>query len=162
MEPRVIKEVLTEYIKKYRAVFLILLAGILLMTLPEKKVEEPLPEERIQEDKTDLQESLSEILSLIQGAGKVEVLLTLEKGEQTVYQTDENRSSDSIKTDTILISNSTRAESGLIRQINPPSYRGAIILCQGADNAQVRLNIVEAVCSVTGLTSDRITVLKMK
>lgn len=162
METGVIKGVLTEYIKKYRAVFLILLAGILLLTLPEKKTAEPLADKTAAEEKQDLQKSLSEILSLIQGAGKVEVLLTPEAGEQIIYQTDEDRSSDSVKSDTILISNSAREEEGLIRQVNPPRYRGAIILCQGADNALVRLNIVDAVCSVTGLTSDRITVLKMK
>ena len=39
---------------------------------------------------------------------------------------------------------------------------GAIIVCQGGDSPTVRLNIVEAVSNVTGIGSDRITVLKMK
>jgi len=41
-------------------------------------------------------------------------------------------------------------------------YRGAVVVCQGGDNASVRLAVVEAVSNATGLTSDRITVLKMK
>jgi len=36
------------------------------------------------------------------------------------------------------------------------------VVCQGADRAGVRLAVVDAVKSVTGLSSDRITVLKMK
>lgn len=39
---------------------------------------------------------------------------------------------------------------------------GAVILCQGADAAEVRLHIVEAVSAFTGLGSNRILVLKMK
>lgn len=41
-------------------------------------------------------------------------------------------------------------------------FTGAIILCQGADAAEVRLHIVEAVSAFTGLGSNRILVLKMK
>ena len=37
---------------------------------------------------------------------------------------------------------------------------GAAVVCDGADNAQVRLAIVRAVSDCTGLGSDKITVLK--
>ena len=39
---------------------------------------------------------------------------------------------------------------------------GAIVVCQGGDNATVRLAIIEAVSNVTGLGADKISVLKMK
>jgi hypothetical protein len=39
---------------------------------------------------------------------------------------------------------------------------GAVIVCQGADKPVVRLAIVEAVADATGLSTDTITVLKMK
>ena len=58
--------------------------------------------------------------------------------------------------------NIRRADPGLVRQVNPPEYLGAVVLCQGADNPSVKLSIVEAVSKATGLTTDRITVLKMK
>ncbi len=41
------------------------------------------------------------------------------------------------------------------------SEEGAAIVCDGADSAQVRLAIVQAVSAYTGLGSDRITVLAM-
>ena len=40
------------------------------------------------------------------------------------------------------------------------SDNGAVIVCDGADDAQVRLNIIEAVKAYTGLGCDRIQVLK--
>ena len=150
------------YIKKYRHVLLVLLVGLFLMVLPEAKEQESTPQPSVPETNPSLQDSLEEILCQISGAGKVEVLLTQAAGEETLYQTDEDVSADDIRRETVLITTSDREETGLIRQVNPPQYQGAIVLCQGADNAKIRLSIVEAVMSVTGLTSDNITVLKMK
>ena len=113
-----------------------------------------------------LDESLSDILSQIKGAGNVRVLLTLQRGEETIYQTDshttEGSDSYSAQIDTVMITGSERGQSGLIKQINPPIYLGAIVVCQGADSPSVRLAVVEAVSKVTGLGADRISVLKMK
>ena len=102
---------------------------------------------------------------MISGAGKVSVLLTQSAGEETVYQIDEEVSgsgSDNSRRQTVLVSGTGREETGLIRQVRAPTYLGAVVVCQGADNASVRLAVVEAVKSATGLTADRISVLKMK
>lgn len=155
------KEHLLEYIKKYRYFLLVLLAGILLMSLPERDSEAYVSPEPVQTE-PDLQESLADILSMVQGAGKVQVLLTQAAGEEIRYQTDDQTTPESIRRETVLTANSEREEQGLVKQVNPPVYQGAIILCQGADNANVRLSIVNAVKSVTGLSADHIAVLKMK
>lgn len=152
-----------ENLKKYRYVLLVVLAGIFLMALPEKKAEVSPSQEVPEQTRPGLQESLSEILSRIAGAGKVQVLLTQSAGEQTLYQTDEDiRENGELRRQTVLVTGSDREESGLVRRIDPPAYRGAVVLCQGADSASVRLSIVEAVANATGLTTDKITVLKMK
>ena len=41
------------------------------------------------------------------------------------------------------------------------SENGAVVVCDGADKAAVRLDILRAIGSYTGFGSDRITVLKM-
>ncbi len=164
-----IRDKSVEYIKKYRYVALVLLAGLLLMLIPEEKKEAASPSPKaaaLAEEGAALQDSLAQILAEIEGAGKVKVLLTQAAGEETVYQVNgnTNRSPDANtqKQDTVLITNAQREEQGLVRQINPPIYQGALIVCQGGDRPAVRLAIVQAVSSVTGLTSDCITVLKMK
>lgn len=151
-----------EAVKKYRYVLLVVLAGILLMALPESKEEQEKPEKTAEASQPCLQESLSDILSQIAGAGKVKVLLTEAAGEQTIYQTDENYAGSDIRRQTVLVTNVSREEAGLVKQVNPPTYQGAIVLCQGADSASVRLSIVEAVSNATGLSTDKISVLKMK
>ncbi len=152
-----------DLLKKYRYAALVLLLGIFLMTLPQQEEPRPEPVQQTgEEEASDLEDSLEQILSQLQGAGRVSVLLTQARGEQTIYQTDGRESPQEEHRDTVLVTNAQREETGLIRQVIPPVYQGAIVVCQGADNASVRLSIVEAVMSVTGLTSDHITVLKMK
>lgn len=156
-----------EIIGKYKYVILVLVLGIILMSLPEsgeQAQEEPVAE--AVETVLSEAEKLETILAQIDGVGKVKVLLTESSGAETIYQTDEDGSSSddsqSIQVETVIVSGSDRTESGLVRQVNPPSYLGAIVVCQGADRAEIQLGIVEAVSNVTGLSTDRITVLKMK
>lgn len=156
------KEAFLESVRKYRYVLLAALLGIFLMLLPGK---EPAPSAAAPEPvqtAPDLAQSLSRLLSSLEGAGKVEVLLTQKEGERTLYQTDELRNAGDIRQDTVLVTTENRAQTGLVQQVYPPVYRGAVVLCQGADRPQVRLAVMEAVKSATGLSSDRITVLKMK
>ena len=42
------------------------------------------------------------------------------------------------------------------------SIRGAVVVCQGAGNSQVRLTVIDAVSVLTGLSSDKISVVKWK
>lgn len=154
-----------ELYKKYRFTILVVLLGVGLMCLPsgKKETSEQVPVAVTENTgQRQLETALAEILSQIKGAGKVEVLLTEAKGSETMYQSDSHIGSNSDSQDTVIISGSDRTEYGLVRQVNPPSYQGAIIVCQGASNASVRLAIVQAVSSVTGLGADHITVLKMK
>ena len=161
------KEKITEFMVKYKYVLLVLSIGIFIMMIPEKQAE-PITQQAEHQaaDIPSLQESLETTLSKIKGAGKVEVLLTEYSGEEVEYQLDESASgpsdSKTIKQETVILSNSSRDEIGLIRRVISPVYQGALVVCQGADSAVVRLSIIEAVSKLTGLSSNQISVLKMK
>jgi stage III sporulation protein AG len=151
----------TDWIGKYKFVILILLVGVGLMLIPTGSKEKT-PDESVTEQveqQVMLADELEEILTNIQGAGRVQVMLTMRAGEQTIYQTD-TPSTD--RQDTVIVTDEDRAQGGLIQQILAPTYRGAIVLCQGADSASVCLAIKDAVSKVTGLDSSQISVLKMK
>jgi len=155
------------FLKKYRYALFVVAAGILLLLFSgQENNTTDIPDLSTEIIQPTMEDSLARILCLIEGAGRVEVLLTPMRGAETLYQTDEDVSSGERSSDrrrnTVLITGDGRTETGLIRQVNPPTYRGAVIVCQGAGNSRVRLAVVQAVSSVTGLTSDRITVLKMK
>ena len=151
---------------KYKYVVIILIAGIVLMLLPGGgKDETPINEQTTVHIDVTLDEVLSQMLSKVHGAGKVEVMLNVSQGEKTIYQVDEDLSegdsSSSNQTQTVVLSDSQRNEYGLVQQINPPIYLGAIVLCQGADNPVVKLALVDAVSKITGLNANQISILKM-
>ena len=156
------------WIKKYKYALLVLLIGVVLLLIPgkdETPVQTPVISERT-DNTLSLEEQLSEILSLIHGAGKVRVMLTVSAGEEILYQTDTRISTDSSGSDessnTVTVTDAQRNQTGLIRQVKPPVYLGALIVCQGAENPAVRLAITEAVARITGLGTDKISVVKMK
>ena len=165
MEATAPKQRINALFGKYKYPILVALVGLGLMLLPsEQEPTEPAEPPRAVE--CSLEEKLEAILGRIEGAGQVSVLLTEKEGSQTLYQTDSQTDADesgSRRTDdTVLIEDENRTESGLVRQTLGPVYRGAVILCQGADQPSVRLAIVETVRCVTGLGADRISVLNMK
>jgi stage III sporulation protein AG len=158
---------LSSYIKKYRYFIVIVLVGLLILTLPSNRITED--DHVIMTDvpkQVDLKQQITDILRMIEGVGKVEVMLTERAGEVTHYQRDEdqNGSSDSssVRQDTVILTDAERNEHPLITQVIPAEYLGAVIVCQGADRPAVKWAIVEAVSKLTGLGADQISVLKMK
>lgn len=156
-----------EVLKKYRYAAIVIVAGIFLMLLPIGEAsasEETAPNQREVSD--SMEERLCAILCQIRGAGRVQVMLTIAQGEETVYQFDQDLTTDeggsSSQKDTVTVTDKDRGQSGLITQVNPPRYQGALIVCQGADDPAVRLAISEAVSGLTGLGTDKIAIAKMK
>lgn len=147
---------------KYAYVLIVIFAGLILMLLPSRDESTPEPFEAAPNSPVSMQENLEAILSKIEGVGRVHVLLTEAQGSRTIYVQDESTSQDSLKTDAVIITDSSRSQTGLVCQVLPPVYQGAVIVCQGGDDPTVRLAVVEAVCDATGLSADRITVTKMK
>lgn len=151
---------------KYKFVLLIVALGIFFMVLPEQREQETVTVAETQTVPTEsITEELTQILSQIEGVGKVRVMITEAAGEETIYQTDENRTDgendSSSRSDTVIVSRDGE-EGGLVKTVTPPVYLGAIVVCQGGGSAAVRLAVSQAVAAVTGLSTDRITVLKMK
>lgn len=152
------RDMVGRFWKKYCVVVLAVAAGLLLLSMPQEQETAQEPQNVVQtvSAPADLEAELEQILSAVAGAGRVCVLLTEIAGGETVYQTQGEDG------DTVLLTGSTRGETALVRRVDPPVYRGAVVVCQGGDNAAVRLAVVQAVMAVTGLSSQRITVLKMK
>ena len=154
---------------KYKYAILVLVIGLFFLMIPSFRSSEDdikNQEREVITEKISDEERLKEILQQIKGAGNVSVLLTYANGEETIYQMNsdnsDNENSNSMHTDTVTITDSSRNEKGLIRQVIPAKYMGAVVVCTGADDSLVKLSIVEAVSKATGLGANQITVLKMK
>ena len=168
MDLSAVKGKIARLINKYKYTIMILVIGMILLLLPTGSKEEVSSSgiSHVQENTLSVEEQLTEILSMIEGAGKVRVMLSVATGEEVLYQTDRDVSEDEKgsdkRIDTVTVTDSQRNETGLIRQINPPDYLGAVVVCQGADDPAVRLRVAEAVARITGLGMDKIYVVKMR
>lgn len=167
MEMKDLMQKCVDWIKKYKYAALIMLLGVILMCIPAKDKTKQVEQEIADPvQQITIEEKLENVLSQLQGAGKVKVMLTISQGEKTVYQYDEEidygENDQSIRKDTVIITDADRNEQALVSQMLPPVYLGAVIICQGADQPSVKLAVVEAVSKITGLGADKICVLKMK
>lgn len=158
---------LSKWCRKYRYPLVIVLIGLVFLALPTGKNTQSAEAPSVVEAETpDLSQQLVQILSQIEGVGKVSVMLTVAEGEKIYYQQDEDitngDTSSSIRQETIIINDGNRNQQALISQIMAPKYQGAIIVCQGGDIPAVKWAIVEAISKTTGLGADQISVLKMK
>ena len=158
------RQIILELFNRYKFVVLVGLIGVGLLLLPAdgqaKADDDPI---RQTQPETTLQSQLEQLLGQLQGAGQVKLLLTTARGEQYIYQTDSNAGQNGeLRLETVIISGENRQENPIVQQTIGPVYQGAVVLCQGASDAAVRLAIVEAVSKATGLGADKICVLKMK
>lgn len=169
MEIRGIASKIQPFFKKYGYVVLIFFVGLAMMLLPgssNSQQKEVSSKSESTQYKQSLEERLSAILSRVAGAGDVQVVLSIAAGEETLFQTNDditnNEENGSMNTNTVTVIDSDRNENGLIRQVIPEIYQGAVVVCTGADDPQIKLEIVDAVSKVTGLGANKISVLKMK
>ena len=116
----------------------------------------------------DLQADIEEILGTISGVGQVKVLLTVDSdGERQLAQNTELAYSGSTaapedysrRSETVLVDGAEGDGTVVVRTVYP-TYRGALVVCQGGDQAEVKLAVTEAVAALTGLSADRVTVAK--
>ena len=169
MELKAIQTKVLVFVQKNKYIVLIILLGLLFMAIPSKVTKESTTQTEsipTQQPEASIEERLTNILKQIDGAGKVEVMLTIAKGEETVYQTNNETSTNTdttqVNTDTIIVTDSDKNQSGLVRQKIYPAYLGAIIVCQGADDPNVRMAITDEVAKITGLKTNHISILKMR
>lgn len=132
----------------------------------------------INDNNENIEERLENILSNIKGVGKTQVLLTYSQTSQIIPIYDEDSSSstteekDSGGGTRTVNENSTKKEvkyeenngvkTPITQSIVNPKIEGAIITAQGANDATVKTNIIQAVEAVTGLATYKIQVFEMK
>ena len=155
-------------LNQYKYVLLVIAAGILLLLWPsgdgkQKPDTSVQTETREDFDLEALEEKLSRTLSQVEGAGQVTVALTVKRDMERVLASDRTTSvtdrGSSVAEETVLVGSGGSQEAVLLSR-NYPTFQGALVVCQGGDDAEIRLLLTQAVSSLTGLGADRVTVCK--
>lgn len=145
--------------------------GLLLImistVLPDKEQSAPSAEisETVDSEsyRIETESRLKEFLKKIDGAGDVEVYLTVGSSEKYVYASEEKK----VKTD-----NKTEEENKyvifgsekepLVETVETPEITGAVIACTGGGSPVVEERIYKAVASALDIPTSKIYVTKMK
>lgn len=154
---------------RYKYVLLAIALGVILLLWPSGEREEPIPGGGMAAaesfDLAALEEKLAQTLSRVEGAGKVTVTLTLKNEMEQVLASNRSTSvterGSSVEEETVLVSSGSGQGQTAVRLTQRwPTFQGALVVCEGGDDAEIRLLMTQAVSSLTGIGSDRITVCK--
>lgn len=125
-----------------------------------------------------MEHTLEEILSTMEGAGKVKVMITLKASEETVIEKDtvrqrsgttevdseggsRNTSDISDSEETVYISTQGGTDTPFVKQIISPQIEGVVVSAQGGNDKTVIKNITEAIQALFGVEVHKIKVIKM-
>lgn len=126
-------------------------------------------QERADDATAALEKRLEETLSLIDGAGKVRVMITLKDTGEKVVEKDVTRRTD---TDTGGNENSDLSQSSVYEKDGStetpyvsnemtPQVEGVLVVAQGGGNSLVKQNILQSVMALFPLEAHKITIVKM-
>lgn len=127
-------------------------------------------------NQTELETKLEKILSTIKNVGKVNVLINYSESSSLVPLYNESTTTSSTEegdsgggtrnvTETeskkdVVFSESSGQKQPVTEKTVMPTIQGAIITAEGAKDANVKTNIINAVGAVTGLSIDKIQVFE--
>ena len=125
----------------------------------------------------NVEQQLEKILSKIQGVGDVKVFINYSESSEVVAMYNENtKVSNTEENDTsggnrkiqatdsqkdIIYKEENGEKMPITQKIIQPKIEGAIITAKGAENAETKANIIQAVEAVTGLATHKIQVFEM-
>lgn len=114
---------------------------------------------------SNLESRLESFLSAMDGVGKVDVMLLVNKSGETIIATEEQSSlsdgnvgSKSQKPATVT---SADGEETIVLAQLSPQICGVIVVAEGGGDIAIKLDIISAVSTVLGITQNNVQVFKM-
>jgi stage III sporulation protein AG len=133
--------------------------------------------EKSESAELDLNGQLENILSSIEGAGAVRVMITYESGTEIVPATSENtettttndesdgstKTSETVRKQTDIVTVQDQSESSaLVLKEKMPEVKGVIVIAKGAGDIGVKMNLLKAVQTLLNISADKVDVFEMQ
>ena len=126
----------------------------------------------------DMENKLKTVLENVEGVGQVQVFITLWASKESILCKDspyeqttnvntdnngvrEENSTYTNEVNTVLVEKDGNTEPIVLKEIEP-EIKGVIVICNGGNNERVKMDILEAVEAVFGISSNKVKVMKMK
>ncbi|MBQ3514452.1 MAG: stage III sporulation protein AG [Lachnospiraceae bacterium] len=172
------------WMKENKKASIFVLAGLLLLvlTIPtndNKNKENEVSSVELEEEDycKKLESQMEEILSKVDGVGKVEVMITLKNSKEQVINKDtslnssksvdekegEKSESESLEQgeETILVNIDGDSVPYVVKEYSP-TVEGVLIIAQGGDNPNVKVALIEATTVLLNVPSHKVSILKME
>ena len=150
---------LFEKLREKSGMMVILLVGLVGVALfllgGEGDTEEVLTADtkNMQEYIENLELRVGHMISKIEGVSSVEVMLQPDGGEENVYARNGGEGSAQY----VIIDGRNGDEALLVKRVEP-KIRGAAVICRGGDDPSVQVKIVNLLCALFNLQSNRVYV----
>lgn len=151
-------------------ILLALMLGILLLAVGKGGFE---PEERklpqnppAETTDRETEQRMAAILSAVEGAGQVDVMLTYRQSEEKTVAHNETREegNETLRTErtAVLLEGENGATEPLVLTEHTPVAEGVVIVAQGADSPAVAAALHQAAQALLDVPAHKVAVLKMK
>lgn len=105
----------------------------------------------------NLEQKLASLISNISGAGRTSVMLTVQSGSEYRFASvDEKQFFTSLEEAKKALGNDTQV---IVKEIYP-TIKGAVIVCSGASDIKVKLDVLKAVQALLAIPSGNIEILE--
>ena len=108
-----------------------------------------------------VEEELISALEAMKGVGKVKAVVSWESGVETVIAYATSSSSGGITTTPTLVQSQGSSKPIVLKEIYPKAL-GVVIICQGGNNTAVKLDVMNAVSVLLGISQNKVNVYAMK
>ncbi len=131
-------------------------------------------DELLKSEEEIIEGRLKEILQKIKGSGEVEVMVTFELGPEIIPASNTVESKDTTEekdanggvrtvisesiTQNLVTTNSTSGNSPLVLKEIKPQVRGVIVVAEGAEDAEVKMQLYDAVKTVLQISGNKVQV----
>ena len=167
-------DILKEKIGKEKLLKIALISGVVGMIIilvsdfmPIDKTENKKSEYvNISSYKEETEKEIEDILTKIQGVGRVKVMITFSGTEEYIFAEEikaskSDKFSSQMQNEFVLIEKNGEKEA-LVSKVNNPEISGVVIVCDGGDSDKVCESVYRTVSTVLGIPTKNIYVTKLK
>ena len=150
-------------------VLAVLVVGIYFLTLPksQNKQQESIDNNRSEFSSSAeyvdyLENKLENVITSLQGVGNTEIVITLEKGFQYIYQTEEEvrttSNGTSVSTTNVVLVDG----QPLVLEEIYPLIKGIVVIAEGSSNVAVKMDIISVIQTVIDIDTAKIKIMEGK
>ena len=112
----------------------------------------------------ELEKRLEEAVCQISGAGKTDITITLDSSKEYFYAKNSSENIDDSETEKeseLVILEGAEGEEPIVLKTDEAKIRGVLVVCEGGNDPLVCEKILEAICALLDIPSNKVSVAKM-